>query len=254
MVMLAQATMQSFYAGDTPAMVRTAERATELAVGLDGRAAILAGLARGMALVFQGEGQRRSLDPQRAPRAARPCRARDWATTDEWPAAHSAHSEGIALARETGQGVALAFGLAGLAWLEARQGREAECRAHAAEGREACIRAGVGVHEFWTLAALGDLEFGFGRPEAALAGPGGRRCCRRRASRAECPGEGPVLGAGARGARRSPPSSSRGPRSPSSSTTTAAADRGRAAVTGSAESGLAERPGRSETGFNWPCG
>ena len=94
--------------------------------------------------------------------------ARDWATTDEWPAAHAAYSEAVALARETGQDVSLAFGLAGLAWLEARQGREAECRAHAAEGREACIRAGVTVHELWTIAALGDLEFGLGRPEAAL--------------------------------------------------------------------------------------
>ena len=85
-----------------------------------------------------------------------------------WPAAHAGYSEAIALARETGQDVALAFGLGGLAWLEARQGREAECRAHAAEGREACIRAGVAVHELWTLAALGDLELGLGRPEAAL--------------------------------------------------------------------------------------
>jgi DNA-binding CsgD family transcriptional regulator len=95
--------------------------------------------------------------------------ARDGATTDEWPAAHAGYSEGVALARETGQGVALAFGLAGLAWLEARQGREAECRIHAEEGRDACIRAGVGVQELWTLAALGDLELALGRPEAALA-------------------------------------------------------------------------------------
>ena len=219
-VMLAQATMQSFYAGDTPAMVRTAGRATELAAGQGARAAILAGLASGMALVFAGEGDRgaRALrdavallessdelrdDPHlvvwaaygplwlREAEAGRGLYeralalvrsrtalgalpellvhvARDWATTDEWPAAHAGYSEGIALARETGQGVALAFGLAGLAWLEAREGREAECRAHATEGREACIRAGVGVHELWAVAALGDLELGLGRPEAAL--------------------------------------------------------------------------------------
>ena len=219
-VMLAQATMQSFYAGDTPAMVRTAGRATELAAGQGARAAILAGLASGMALVFAGEGDRgaRALhdavallessdelrdDPHlvvwaaygplwlREAEAGRGLYeralalvrsrtalgalpellvhvARDWATTDEWPAAHAGYSEGIALARETGQDVALAFGLAGLAWLEAREGREAECRAHAAEGREACIRAGVGVHELWAVAALGDLELGLGRPEAAL--------------------------------------------------------------------------------------
>ena len=94
--------------------------------------------------------------------------ARDWATTTEWSSAQAAYAEGIALARETGQDVALAFGLGGLAWLDARQGRESEARANATEGREACIRAGVAVHELWTLAALGDLELGLGRPELAL--------------------------------------------------------------------------------------
>jgi DNA-binding CsgD family transcriptional regulator len=219
-VMLAEATMQSFYAGDALGMVATAGRATELAAGLDGRAPILAGLAYGMALVFAGEGDSgaRSIrsavarleasdelrdDPYLAVWAAhgplwlREAEAgrglyeralalvrsraalgaipellvhvaRDWATTDEWPAAHAAYSEAVALARETGQDVSRAFGLAGLAWLEARQGREEECRAHAVEGREACVRAGVTVHELWTIAALGDLEFGLGRPEAAL--------------------------------------------------------------------------------------
>jgi DNA-binding CsgD family transcriptional regulator len=219
-VMLAEAAMQSFYAGDAPGMLRTAERATELATGLEGRAAIFAGLALGMALIFVGEGEdgARSLrhavaqleasdelrkDPHLAvwaalgplwlreaeagrslyERALELVRsrtalgalpellvhmARDWATTNDWPSAHAAYGEGIALARETGQGVSLAFGLGGLAWLEARQGREAESRAHAAEGREACIRAGVAVHELWTLAALGDLELGLGRPEVAL--------------------------------------------------------------------------------------
>jgi DNA-binding CsgD family transcriptional regulator len=219
-VMLAEATLQSFYAGDAPAMLRTAERATELATRADGRAAILAGLAQGMALVIAGDGEggarsiRRAVaeleasdelrdDPHLAVwaalgplwlREAKTGRslyerafelvrsrtalgalpellvhvARDWATTDEWMSAHAAYSEGIALARETGQGVALSFGLAGLAWLEARQGREEAARAHGAEGREACNRAGVVVHELWTLAALGDLELGLGRPEAAL--------------------------------------------------------------------------------------
>src|SRR5436305_2289761 len=94
--------------------------------------------------------------------------ARYWAVGDEWARAGAAYGEGIALARETGQDVALSFGLAGLAWLEARQGREADCRAHASEGRETCLRAGVRVHELWTLAALGDLELGLGRPEVAV--------------------------------------------------------------------------------------
>ncbi|MDX6468327.1 MAG: hypothetical protein QOF75_130, partial [Gaiellaceae bacterium] len=219
-VMLAEATILSFYAGDAREMLRTAVRAKELAKGEDGRAAIFAGLAHGMALVFAGDGERGARSIHRAverleasdelrddpylvvwaalgplwlrevkagrslyERALELVRrhsalgampellvhvARDWATTDDWPAAQAAYSEGIALARETGQGVALAFGLGGLAWLAARQGREDECRAHAAEGREACVRAGVAVHELWTLAALGDLELGLGRPEAAV--------------------------------------------------------------------------------------
>ena len=220
-VMLAEATVQFFYAGDAPGMLRTADRASELATGVEGRAAIFAGLARGMALIFVGEGEEgaRTIrhavarleasdelrnDPHLAvwaafgplwlreaevgrglyERALELVRsrtalgalpellvhmARDWATTNDWPSAHAGYGEGIALARETGQGVALAFGLGGLAWLEARQGREEDARAHAAEGREACVRAGVAVHELWTLAALGDLELGLGRPELALA-------------------------------------------------------------------------------------
>jgi DNA-binding CsgD family transcriptional regulator len=94
--------------------------------------------------------------------------ARDWAATTDWPAAHAAYSEAIALARESEQDVALGFALAGIAWLEARQGREEAARAHAAEGREVCARAGVAAQELWTIAALGDLELGLGRPEAAL--------------------------------------------------------------------------------------
>jgi DNA-binding CsgD family transcriptional regulator len=218
-VMLAEATFLSYYAGDARAMLRTSVRATELAARLGGRAAIVAGLAQGMALVFAGDGESgarsirlavaqleasdelrdhphlvlwAALGPlwlreaeagrslferalalvrRRTAVGAMPellvHMARDWATTDAWPSAQAAYGEGIALARETGQGVALAFGLSGLAWLEARQGREVECRAHAAEGRETCIRTGVVANELWTLAALGDLELGLGRPEAA---------------------------------------------------------------------------------------
>ena len=175
-------------------MLRTAERADELARGLAGRAPILAGLARGMALILAGEGEAgaRSIraavaaleasdelrdDPHLAlwaahgplwlreaeagrglyERALETVRsrtalgvlpellahvARDWATSNAWTSAHAAYSEAITLARETGQDVQLALALAGLAALEARQGREAECRAHAAEGREACLRRG----------------------------------------------------------------------------------------------------------------
>ena len=232
-IMLAEAALQSFYAGDAREMLRDAERADALAHGLEGRAPILAGLARGMALILAGEGERgagairtavarleasdelrddpylavwaaegplwlreaeagrglydRALEIVRSRTALGVLPellvhvARDWATTNAWTSAHAAYSEAITLARETGQDVALAFALAGLAALEARQGREAECRTHAAEGREACIRAGVAVQELWTLTALGDLELGLGRPEAALVHY--RECEKLRAAR-----------------------------------------------------------------------
>ena len=59
--------------------------------------------------------------------------ARDQATTDRWAIAEATYREAIDLARESGQQAELAFGLAGLAWLQARRGREQECRRCAAE-------------------------------------------------------------------------------------------------------------------------
>ena len=88
--------------------------------------------------------------------------ARDQATTDRWPAAETSYDESIRLARETGQRVELGAALAGLAWLEARQGRAADCRAHAAAALELCDELGVGLYGAWALQALGDLELGLG--------------------------------------------------------------------------------------------
>ncbi len=219
-VMLAEATNASFYAGDANGMLRSATRAAELAARAGGRAQVLAALAHGMALVFAGEGEAgarlirdgvvqleasaelrddpylvvwAALGPlwlreaevgrglyehalalvrSRTAIGALPellvHLARDWATTDQWAAAHAAYDEGIALARETGQGVGLAFGLCGLACLDARQGREEDCRSNAAEGLEVCAAVGVAVYELWARAALADLELGHGRPEEAL--------------------------------------------------------------------------------------
>ncbi len=93
--------------------------------------------------------------------------ARDQATTDQWPAAEASLDEAIRLARETGQRVELAAALAGLAWLEARQGREDGCRKHAAEASAACEVLGMGTYGIWTIQALGDLELGLGRPAEA---------------------------------------------------------------------------------------
>jgi DNA-binding CsgD family transcriptional regulator len=96
-------------------------------------------------------------------------RGRDQATTDRWSAAETSFGEAIDLARETGQRTELATSLAGLARLEAQQGREDACRAHAAEAAALCEELGLGLYSAWVLQALGDLELGLGRPGAAAA-------------------------------------------------------------------------------------
>ena len=94
--------------------------------------------------------------------------ARDHATSDRWSLAQAGYHEAIALARETGQRVDLGASLAGLAWLEARQGKERECRSHAAEARAVCDELGIDLFGIWAKAALGDLELGLGQPAQAL--------------------------------------------------------------------------------------
>jgi hypothetical protein len=94
--------------------------------------------------------------------------ARDQAVTDRWREAEAAFHETIRLARETGQGTELAAALAGLAWLEARQGKDEPCRVHALESRAMCVDLGIGFYELWTYTALGELELALGRAEAAV--------------------------------------------------------------------------------------
>jgi DNA-binding CsgD family transcriptional regulator len=93
--------------------------------------------------------------------------ARDRATTDRWAVAEATYQEAIGLARESGQQTQLASGLAGLAWLQARRGREKESRTCAAEALKLCRDLGTRLFEIWATAALGELELGLG--DAALA-------------------------------------------------------------------------------------
>jgi DNA-binding CsgD family transcriptional regulator len=93
--------------------------------------------------------------------------ARDQAATDRWAAAGATYQEAIELARESGQQTELTFGLAGLAWLQARRGREQECRDCAAEALGLARELGIGLFEIWATAALGELELG--RGDAARA-------------------------------------------------------------------------------------
>jgi DNA-binding CsgD family transcriptional regulator len=93
--------------------------------------------------------------------------ARDQGTTDRWPVAESTYREAIALARESDQRTDLAFGLAGLAWLQGRRGR-GETRALAAEALEVSVPLGARLYEVWAAAALGELELGRGETSRAV--------------------------------------------------------------------------------------
>ena len=88
--------------------------------------------------------------------------ARDQANTDRWAVAEATYQEAIDLARESGQQTELTFGLAGLAWLQARRGRDRACRANAAEALGLCRELGIRLLEIWVAAALGELELGLG--------------------------------------------------------------------------------------------
>jgi DNA-binding CsgD family transcriptional regulator len=94
--------------------------------------------------------------------------ARDQATTDRWADAEANLEEAIRLAEETGQRTERAAALAGLAWLQARQGREDACRATAARAVGLCASVGAGTYAIWAIQALGDLELGLGRPAEAI--------------------------------------------------------------------------------------
>jgi DNA-binding NarL/FixJ family response regulator len=89
------------------------------------------------------------------------------AATDRWPEAEANFNEAIELARDTGQRTDLAHALARLAWLEARQGKQA-CRAHAAEALALSSALELGPCQVWAHAALTDLELALGQPERAL--------------------------------------------------------------------------------------
>lgn len=94
--------------------------------------------------------------------------ARDQATTDRWAVAEATYQEAIDLARESDQRTDLGFGLAGLAWLQARRGRERESRELAEEAFEISSQGGSRLYEIWITAALGELELGRGDAVGAI--------------------------------------------------------------------------------------
>ncbi|MFZ0975323.1 MAG: LuxR C-terminal-related transcriptional regulator, partial [Solirubrobacteraceae bacterium] len=95
--------------------------------------------------------------------------ARDHATSDRWAVAEAIYEEAIGMARETDQRTDLGFGLSGLAWLQARRGREEETRALAGEAIRLSAEIGTRLYEVWAAAALGELELGLGNAARAAA-------------------------------------------------------------------------------------
>jgi DNA-binding CsgD family transcriptional regulator len=93
---------------------------------------------------------------------------RDQATTSSWRPAEANYSEAIRLARETGQTTELAMSLAGLCWLESRQGNADACREHAREALAICGDRDIHLGEAWSRYAVGDLELSLGNAEAAV--------------------------------------------------------------------------------------
>jgi DNA-binding CsgD family transcriptional regulator len=74
-------------------------------------------------------------------------------------------SEGLRLAREMGQESSIADFLACLAGVAAVQGREEECRAHAAEAIDRAGAGGLGLPAAEAAHALAFLDLGLGRPQ-----------------------------------------------------------------------------------------
>jgi len=110
---------------------------------------------------------------EHAPTAALPSLlfmlARDAAATDRWSLARALYDESTRVARETTQFTWLAGGVAGLAWLDALEGRDDECRTHAAEARQLAEDYGMNLFKSWAMIALGQLDLAFGVPQGALA-------------------------------------------------------------------------------------
>ena len=147
--------MARILGGDAAAGAESVHRATELAEsspGLREDIRLIPWLALGPLMLREADAGRSLLEPvlrtarARAAVGALPfvlnLIARDQATTDRWAIAGATYQEAIGLARESGQQTELAFGLAGLAWLQARRGREQECRRCAAEALRLSARTG----------------------------------------------------------------------------------------------------------------
>jgi DNA-binding CsgD family transcriptional regulator len=95
--------------------------------------------------------------------------ARDQATTSAWAEAEANYLAAARLAQETGQLTEQVMALAGLAWLESRQGRQEDCREHVTDVLDAPAAAHLHMAGAWAWYALGDLELSRGDPARAVS-------------------------------------------------------------------------------------
>jgi DNA-binding CsgD family transcriptional regulator len=94
--------------------------------------------------------------------------ARDQATTSAWAEAEANYLAVVRLAEETGQVTQQVMALAGLAWLESREGRVDRCREHVADVLDAAVAEHLHMARAWARHALGDLELSLGEPTLAV--------------------------------------------------------------------------------------
>ena len=161
---------------------RAAELAESEALGVDPRRLVWAALAA----LWSGDGDRVVARGREAaawareqgavavlPFAAR-ILARGHIVIGRWRDAHAALAKSLDASHLTGQRRSTADALALLAWLEAAQGREADARAHAAEGLALADELGLPWFRGRSLRALLLLELGGGvapRPRGGRAAP-----------------------------------------------------------------------------------
>ncbi len=88
--------------------------------------------------------------------------AREQATTSAWTEAEANYTAVVRLAEETGQVTEQVMALAGLCWLESRQGHEERCRRHGGEVLGTPAAAQLQMAQAWVHYALGDLELSLG--------------------------------------------------------------------------------------------
>jgi DNA-binding CsgD family transcriptional regulator len=94
--------------------------------------------------------------------------AQEQATTSAWTEAEANYTAVVRLAEETGQITEQVMALAGLCWLESRQGQADRCRHHAAEVFAMPATTQLHMAEAWVRYALGDLELSLGEPAQAV--------------------------------------------------------------------------------------